>query len=107
MCVTHLFACFHTLLSAVLPPPPVSPAPSTHTGAAHTLHVSPPLNEASSCELHNVGQCVGGWCGVCVLCVGRQCVLAFPIANSGPEHASGMVCVVVRMHVCKMVAIVQ
>ena len=92
VCVTYLFACFHTLLSAVLPPPPVRTVQSTHTGDAHTLHVSPPLNEASSCELHNVRQCVGGWCGFCVLCsgVGRQCVLACPVANSGPQRARGL-----------------
>ena len=52
---------------------------------------------------------MGGWCGVCVLCVGRQCVLAFPIANSGPEHARDMGTGVCRSvnDVFKMVAIVQ
>ena len=69
MCVT--FICLHvsiyTLLSAALSPPPMSPAQTTHT---HTLSVSPPLSEASSCKWHCVGQWMWVvWCLCAVLVV--------------------------------------
>ena len=73
MCVC---VCMFLLFAAVLTPTPVSPAQSTHTGAAHTLPVCSPFSRTTSCEWYNVGQWTVGQCGCIVFVCLCLCVPA-------------------------------